>query len=100
MFPLAGIIAFLIFVAMGAFAVLVFLIALIVKYLGKNNHWFKKLAMMAAVFFVTGGCGFILSMYYDGTSTARSMDDLICWIFLGFATLLSVIVLLKRKPKS
>ncbi|MCE3227291.1 MAG: hypothetical protein K0S32_1842 [Bacteroidetes bacterium] len=93
---LDGIVAFLLFLAMGAFALVMIFVALMVKIAGKDKHIFSKLAMVSFVFTIMTICGFLLFYLYDNAGNESQMDNL-CWIFLALAFIGSVIVLLKKR---
>lgn len=95
---LTGILGFLIFFGMICIAVLVFIIALLLKLIGKKHFIFLKMSMVSIVFFIIGIVGVYLSETIYDNNFRHNMDDYYGWISFLVASLVSVFILLKKNP--
>lgn len=99
---LDGLLALMIFAGMIGIAFLLMIIALPIRFVGKNKHWFMKLSMCAISFFVIGLLGGAILVVKDSGGASRefkkAMDNYGAWSGLGLAFIASVWIFLKKAP--
>ncbi len=102
-YDLNGLLAGLIFVGMGGVALLLMIVALPIRFVGKNKVWFVKLSMCAITFFVIGLAGVSVLWICDGSYSSKAfrklMDEIFGWVALVIALGVSVFIFMK-KPSS
>ena len=99
---LDGLLAGLIFMGMIGISVLLMIIAIPIRFVGKNKRWFMKLSMSAISFFSLGIVGIALIYIFDGHYSMqrhylRAMDSFGGWTGLGIALALCVFIFIKKK---
>ncbi len=97
---LTGIVGALIFLGMICLAVLLFIIALLLKLIGKKHFVFKKMSMVCIVLVVIGSIGIYMAQTNYDMQFRHNMDDYYGWISFLFASVLSLFILLKKNPNS
>ena len=94
---LTGLIGGLIFLAMICIAILLIIIALLLKWIGKKHFVFLKMSMVSIVFFIIGIVGVFGAQTNHTMKFRQNMDDYYGWISFLVASTISVFLLLKKK---
>lgn len=97
---LDGLLALMIFVGMIGIAFLLMIIALPIRFAGKNKLWFMKLSMCAISFFIIGLLGGAILVIKDSGGSSRefkkAMDNYGAWSGLGLAFIMSAVIFVKK----